>query len=80
MSTLFIAVSVEQQEIVAGGGDDHVDNYGHDNGPLALFVTGFSGENTVQVGGSTSGWNGSQAGGYQYTTNVKTFGVSVLKA
>ncbi|MDB9473371.1 CTB family bacteriocin [Dolichospermum circinale] len=82
MSTLFTAVSVEQQEIVAGGYHDHnhQHDYGHDNGQLALFVTGFSGENTVQVGGTQSGWNGSQAGGYQYTTNVKTFGVSFLKA
>lgn len=69
MSNLFTAVSVEQQEIVAGG-----------NGPKALFVTFFAGEKIKQEGGSYSGWNGSGAGGYQNITRVLTGGVAFLEA
>ncbi len=68
MSNLFTAVSVEQQEIVAGGN------------PKALFVTLFAGEKIRQAGGSNSDWNGSSAGGYQNITRVITGGLTFLKA
>ncbi|MFO5527166.1 MAG: CTB family bacteriocin [Cuspidothrix sp.] len=72
MSNLFTAVSVEQQEIVAGGTLPL--------GPTALFATAFKGAQTVQKGASISNWNGSSAGGEQYTQRVKSLGISFLKA
>jgi hypothetical protein len=69
MSNLFTAVSVEQQEIVAGG-----------VGPVALFGTYFAGKKIVQNGGSNSNWNGSNAGGSQGIIDVTSIGLSFLKA
>ncbi|WP_133163994.1 CTB family bacteriocin [Cuspidothrix issatschenkoi] len=72
MSNLFTAVSVEQQEIVAGGTLSL--------GPTALFATFFKGAQTVQKGGANSNWGGSNAGGEQYIQRIKTAGVSFLTA
>ncbi|MCE2696513.1 MAG: CTB family bacteriocin [Nostocales cyanobacterium LE14-WE4] len=66
MSNLFTAVSVEQQEIVAGGYD------------LAQFNTSFSGINSVQQGGSNSGFNGSTAVGTQGSISVDSFALTTL--
>jgi hypothetical protein len=83
MSNLFTAVSVEQQEIVAGGGNTTLTIGGKEiiiNGPAALFGTYFNGKNTVQNGGSNSNWNGSVASGSQGIVNVKSIGLSFLQS
>jgi hypothetical protein len=66
MSNLFTAVSVEQQEIVAGGFD------------LAVYNTSFSGINSVQQGGANSGFGGSTAAGGQASVSVNTFALTTL--
>lgn len=68
MSTLFTAVSVEQQETVAGGFDQSFNN------------TVFSGIKSAQQGGSASGFAGSAAGGTQINERVNTAGLNILAA
>jgi hypothetical protein len=68
MSTLFTAVSVEQQETVAGGYD------------LAVYGTAFSGTATEQLGGASSGFLGSTAVGGQKALSVNTAAQTVLAA
>jgi hypothetical protein len=68
MSTLFTAVSVEQQEIVAGGFD------------LSFNNTVFSGIRSAQQGASASGFAGSAAGGTQINERVNTAGLNILAA
>jgi hypothetical protein len=86
MSNLFTAVSVEQQEIVAGGGNTS-SSYVNSTpvqigltGPAALFGTYFKGKQTKQHGFSNSGWNGSDARGAQYIKDVTSIGLSFLQA
>ena len=62
MSNLFTAVSVEQQEMVAGGID------GTNN------ATFFSGQQLLQTGASTSGFGGSTTAGGQASLRVNTAG------
>jgi hypothetical protein len=62
MSTLFTAVSVEQQEIVAGGID------------ATLANTVFSGQQLVQASESFSGFGGSAVKGGQASLKVNTAG------
>jgi hypothetical protein len=82
MSNLFTAVSVEQQEIVAGGGASSVTPTTGITitGPAALFGTYFKGKQTKQYGSSNSGWDGSNARGVQYIKDVKSIGLSFLQA
>ncbi|MFM6341847.1 MAG: hypothetical protein ACKPFK_27560 [Dolichospermum sp.] len=56
MSTLFTAVSVEQQAIVAGGTLD-ID--------AAIFVSRFKGNRKQQYGGTYAGHNGANSFGFQ---------------
>jgi hypothetical protein len=68
MSNLFTAVSVENQEIVAGGVE------------TALFATRFRGRRTIQGGLAASGFDGSIAEGGQANENVRTNALTLLRA
>ncbi|MBE9233521.1 CTB family bacteriocin [Cuspidothrix issatschenkoi LEGE 03284] len=84
MSNLFTAVSVEQQEIVAGGilvaAPTFVAIAPTAGQQISLFATYFKGKKTVQSGGSNSGWKGSNADGSQNITDVTSAGLSFLQA
>ncbi|MFM5898928.1 MAG: hypothetical protein ACKPFD_06600 [Dolichospermum sp.] len=72
MSTLFTAVSVEQQEIVAGGYDiPSID------GAAAVFFSDYYGESTKQYGGTYAGYNGAGSYGWQ---NIGKYDSSSLAA
>ena len=77
MSNLFTAVSVEQQEIVAGG---YYTLPSIPNRPLGLFATAFKGSQIGLRGAANSNWNGSNAGGDLYRQRVLTGGISFLQA
>lgn len=66
MSNLFTEVSVEQQAIIAGGFD------------LATYNTNFSGINSVQEGGASSGFAGSTSVGRQASLSVNSAALTTL--
>ncbi len=73
MSTLFTAVSVEQQEIVAGGYE--IPNI---DGAAAVFLSDYYGESTKQYGGTYAGPNGTGSYGWQDISKSDSYSLAAF--